>query len=115
MTGLRNPYRVKIKVDDPFPAVEMVEMDLRPDIVKYSDITPIGSGPETVPGPKGKDQYKVWKFAAKGTRQHYIEVWKDSYKQYNSMWLAADGAVKMAGSKVSIGFRYPWFREFLKK
>jgi hypothetical protein len=111
--ALKNPHKVRVKVTDPFPVVDQVEMDLRPDIVKYSDIR--FNGVEYVAGPKGAKQYKVWKFEAVGsTRKHYIEVWKDSYKLYNSMWLAADGAVKMAGSKTSISFRYPWFKQFLK-
>lgn len=110
--ALKNAHGVRVRVDEPFPVVDQVEMDLRPDIVKYSDIEHLST--EFVAGPKGKKQYTVWKFAAKGATKHYIEVWKDSYKQYNSMWLAADGAVKMAGSKVSIGFRYPWFKGFLK-
>lgn len=108
MARVRVAHDVTVRVDTPFPAVDAVEMDLRPDILKYSDIR--FHGQDRVAGSRSDDQYKVWKFEVKG---HYIEIWKDTRKAYNSMVVAVDGAVRDSGNLAMVKFRYPWFKEFL--
>jgi hypothetical protein len=105
--GVRLPG-VRVRVRDPFPVVKTDEMDISPDILKYSDVR--FRGYDVIGGDDGDARYKRWRFNVKG---HYVEIWKDVAETYGGWMTRVDGDVTYRGNKYALTFKYPWFKEFL--